>query len=494
MSDNHAQRPLAYRTVRGGVWVLGSAYWTIGFGFTANILLTRLLVPEYYGEFALAFFFYTLFQLRNKIALSIAFAKYHENDGTALGTYWGMDVSLGAGGLLLTFAASPVLLVLGYSRIAVAMSLLMAITAFSESFLSVVSVSLDKELRFRPGSIINSISMPLSYIPAFGFALTGRGQYSLIAQFLAYAVVSQLGLFLYSWRNIGIIRKEPWRFSLSIARSFFRYGAVTGIGNALASTTTQVDNFILGTIKGPTVLGYYDRAYRTAQWPGLLLNALIARSAFFTYSRLQNDYTRLQKTIEMVVWICATVAIPIALVLGLCAPELVPLLYGPQWAPSVPLVQVLLVASVIRPIWENYHIVFVATGRPVNTIVMASIQLVFLVGIAIPLTNWQGALGTALAAVIAMCISVAIGHWQLRAIVDVRIGSTFGIPMVAASIVVFGYALVLFVLQPAIAVSWTTVLIKATSGLLAYASLSFALQPTNTLVRISYVWRLLRQR
>ncbi len=58
--------PLAYRAVRGSLWSVGSAYWVIGFGFVANILLTRLLTPAVYGDFALAVFFATLFQLRSK--------------------------------------------------------------------------------------------------------------------------------------------------------------------------------------------------------------------------------------------------------------------------------------------------------------------------------------------------------------------------------------------------------------------------------------------
>ncbi|MFO7634307.1 MAG: hypothetical protein R6W76_17290, partial [Caldilinea sp.] len=32
--------PLAYRAVRGGWWLLGSAYWVTAFGFVVNILLT----------------------------------------------------------------------------------------------------------------------------------------------------------------------------------------------------------------------------------------------------------------------------------------------------------------------------------------------------------------------------------------------------------------------------------------------------------------------
>jgi O-antigen/teichoic acid export membrane protein len=45
--------PLAYRAVRGGLGVAVSSYFNVSFGFLANPLLTRLLVPEHFGYFVL---------------------------------------------------------------------------------------------------------------------------------------------------------------------------------------------------------------------------------------------------------------------------------------------------------------------------------------------------------------------------------------------------------------------------------------------------------
>jgi len=38
--------PLAFRVVRGGLFVAASSYFNILFGFLANLVLTRLLAPE----------------------------------------------------------------------------------------------------------------------------------------------------------------------------------------------------------------------------------------------------------------------------------------------------------------------------------------------------------------------------------------------------------------------------------------------------------------
>ena len=68
-----AETPLAFRVVRGSFWVAASSYFNVGFGFLANLVLTRLLAPEAFGTFALAMFFFSLLNLRPKVGVSEAF-------------------------------------------------------------------------------------------------------------------------------------------------------------------------------------------------------------------------------------------------------------------------------------------------------------------------------------------------------------------------------------------------------------------------------------
>ena len=93
--------------MRGGLWVAAASYWAIGFGFAANILLTRLLTPEVYGEYALATFFATLFQLRTKVGLAYAYAQERSVTGEAVGTVFTLDVLLGIGGVVIGLVAAP---------------------------------------------------------------------------------------------------------------------------------------------------------------------------------------------------------------------------------------------------------------------------------------------------------------------------------------------------------------------------------------------------
>ena len=75
--------------------------------------------------------------------------------------------------------------------------------------------------------------------------------------------------------------------------------------------------------------------------------------ALYTYTNLREDKVRLQKTVDMVFWICGAVAAPVALALFIAAPDFVLLLYGERWLPSVPILQILLIVAIIRPFWKT---------------------------------------------------------------------------------------------------------------------------------------------
>lgn len=491
--DVAAPLPLAFRAVRGGLWLVGSSYWSLAFGFVANVLLTRLLTPETYGEFALAMFFVTLFQLRGKLGLNYAFAQQRSITGDTLGTLYVLDVLLGFGGLVLTLVAAPILLNLGYASMVVLIAVVMAALTFAESLLGTFGIVLETTLHFKPSSIIGSVAMPLSYIPAFWLATHGAGQYSLLAQAVTVSLLSMAAGFVYllfAQRSLFHLR---WRFHRDLATTYVHFGAMTGVGNFLAGMVMQVDNFILGTISGVTTLGYYDRAYRLAQWPALLLNAVVGRAAVFTYSQLRDDSVRLQKSSSMMFWIAATLATPMALALFLSAPDLVPLLYGTQWLPVVPILRILLIASVLRPIWENAGALFVGMGKPRRVIEISVVQLAAIFLIGAPLTTRTGATGMAVSVVFALLAGLAVAFVFLRRSLHLELRDTFIGPTLAAGLTLLVYWVVVRFVGSSYPL-WIAAIWKIGFALLSFTAFSAIVQPRKFHARANYILRLLRGR
>ncbi len=484
------EQPLAYRAVRGSLWSVGSAYWVIGFGFVANILLTRLLTPAVYGDFALAVFFATLFQLRSKVALGYAFAQQPVIDGKAVGSYIVVDLLLGLASLVIGLVAAPILVGLGYAPNVAWMMVALVGVGVLGSLSSVFGVVLEKKLHFKPGSVITSVAMPLSYLPAFGLALNGFGQYSLIAQALTVVLLQEAGFWVYVWRRMQLVFALQWRFDRVLARKMVRFGATTGFGGFLVGTTSQVDNFLLGTLGGATALGYYDRAYRMAQWPSLLLNSLTGRATLLTYTALREDPLRLQKTLGMVFWVSANVALPLVLALFISAPDLVLWLYGPVWAPVAPLLRILVLAAVLRPVLDNLLTLAVALGQPRRLVETAVVQLGVLILLGIPLTVRWGASGTAVAAVVTVGVGVVVIALRLSPDLLYKPLRSFKAPVAAAVLTVVLYVLVLRLVDTNSLVLWVRVALKFWFAIGVYGLLLLVLELQGSRERVRYVYQL----
>jgi len=487
-----SETPLAHRAVRGGLWVALSTYWTLAFGFGANIFLTRMLPPDAFGTFALATFFAQLFRIQTKLGLSYAFGQHRGTDGESVGTYAALEAAAAGCGVVLMGLAAPVLRRLGYEEPVVQVALVLSLAAFLEGVSSIAGTLLEKELRFHLTSLYQSLVFPLSYLPAFWLAWHGGGVWSLAAQTTAYSFLL-LGLLAIAWRAMPHLWREPWRFRRDLALSFLRFGSATGLWWMAGMLFSQLDNFLIGTFVGVTALGYYDRAYRIAQWPALLFNAVLSRTAFYTYARLQEDRERLRKAAAMVAWGIGMIAVPVALAIFLSAREIVMLLYGERWLPSALFLQILIAFFVIRPQLENAGVLWNAMGKPGRAATLLWLQ-VGILGIAgVPLTGRWGALGTCGAVGLALAVGMGLTYIYLRREISARIGASLISPVLAGGLALLGFIGLLRFLPWETMGAFARLLVKAAYALLAFYAVGFILQAREAGEPARALWRLIQE-
>jgi O-antigen/teichoic acid export membrane protein len=473
------------------LWVTLSSFWIFGFGFAANVVLTRLLPTDAFGGFALAMFFAQLLRVQNKLGLGFAFAQHQETTGESLGTYFSMEFSAAVGGLLLTVLAVPILLRLGYPATVVQVSVVLGLAAFAEGLMWIGGTLLEKELQFTQTTLLQSITFPLSYIPAFWLATHGGGIWSLVVQNLIYLVLFAAGVWWAVRKRLPQIWQVRWQFNFTLARRFLRFGSTVGLGLFAGMLLTQLDNFLIGTFVSLAVLGFYDRAYRIAQWPSTLLIGAITRSAFYTYTRLQDDLVRLQKTVTMVLWLITTLALPLALAIFIAAPDLITFLYGERWLPSVLFLRILVIYSIVRPLWDNAGSLFIAIGKPKYTMTFVSIQVLVLACTGLPFTLVWGAVGTCVAVGLAFAVGIVLIYRTVAREIPVNLTVEFGMPALISILTVLGY-LALNQLSglnelPLI----LRIIIKTVYAVAAFFTLTLIFQPRATLERVRYVWRLM---
>ena len=488
------ETPLAYRAVRGGLWVAMSSYWQIGVGFVANIFLTRILFPEAFGTLALAMVFAQILRLQPRLGLGRAFAQHRGTDGRSLGTYLVLEGAAAGLSLALGVLAVPVLLWLNYGEAVAWVSLALLVGGILESLAAVGSTVLDKELRFAQSSLVQGIAFPLSYVPAFWMALHDGGVWSLVAQNLVFNGLFFLGIWWVLLRQGRLPAFRTWRFDRTLAWRFLGFGITVGLVTFIGLLLTQLDNFYIGTFVDARELGFYDRAYRLAQWPVLLMNALLTRAAFFTYARLQDDPVRLRRTAEMVLWLVITVSMPVLLALIVTAPDLLTLLYTARWLPSTLFLRILVIFALVRPLMLNANTFFIAVGKPNLTVRYNLVQLAVLALAGYPLTVRWGALGTALAVGLMLSVGVALSYRRMAQEIGANLLRFLAGPALAGGILLAGYWWLnrntgLTELPLAVRVA-----VKGLYAVGGFGALTFLLQPRQSRERLGYVLRLARRK
>jgi lipopolysaccharide exporter len=485
--------PLATRVVRGGLVIGLTANGLTLYGFLSNLILTRLLAPSDFGIFALAVFFFSLLNLRPKLGVDLAFAQRPRTTAETSGTFAVLSVAAGAASLLLTLIAVPILVALGYAPPVAWVTLLLAAVGLSDSVMGIAWVQLDKALMFSRVSLVTAIAFPISYLPAFYLAVHNGGYWSLAAQNATYALLLLIGLWWSFRANLPQILRAGWRFSTRLAREFLRFGSMVGFATIAASVVYQFDNFLVGSVVSLAALGFYERAYRIAQWPSVLITSVLARTAFYAYSQLQNDLARLTKTVTMSLWLTTTFALPVALGIFVAADDLVLLLFGERWLPSALFVRFLVTYSILRPLLEDANQLFIAVGHPRRTTTVTLGQAAALVLAATPLTFSYGAQGTAVGVGVAFFVGLILTYYFVRRTVPgLSLSQAFVVPAIATAVAllaffIFAGAVDLILLPLAI-----RVLFKAGYATLIFFGVTIVLQPRLTFERATYVWRLLK--
>ncbi len=396
------------------------------------LAMTRILAPEDFGVFALASFFFSVINLRPKAGITQAFARSKETTAELAGTHLVLDVMVGMATVLMAALLIIVLRYLGYPLEILLLILALAGMGVVDSFTTTASVMLDKALYFRDTTLVSSLVFPLSYIPAFWLALHGGGCWSLFAQTALYSVLLLIGMWWTAGRRFALLWQVRWRFNRGLAEELLRFGILVGMAGFAGVFLSQFDNFLVGTFVGVTTLGFYERAYRIAQWPSLLVGSVASRTSFYAYVRLQEDPEKLREAMILTIWLVTMLALPLAVAVFVSAPDLVTLLFGERWQLSSLFLRFLVVCSVFSPFIENANSLLIAVGHPRKSAIVLMSQAVVLVVVGTPLTLAYGAVGTCVGVAMAFAAGLALICYALKAVVSLPIKEALAKPLLAA--------------------------------------------------------------
>lgn len=418
---------VARQTAVGSTYTIGASIITLVVGFTRSVILARLLFPEDFGLFALAFFFVRLLERVQMFGFTAAFIHKHNHTEAEAAAHFLLRLGAALLVLLLALLLAPLLprfypdapllgaVIIGLAAI----RLLVAFNATPKTILA-------KQLEFRRISVLKVGGSVLAFVWAIWLARAGYGVWALVAQEASLVVIDFIGLWLL---------KRPWQLSVKTTREtihfYFQFGKFQFVTQNIALLLDTFDDFWIGTFLGNTPLGFYAKSYEFARYPRAVVGEPISNVFFPAFSRLQNNREQLSRAFFRVSSLLVRTGFLFASLFVLVTPEFIRLFLGEKWLPMQLTFQLMLLYTLLDPLLLLVTQLVTAVGE-LQTLTKAQIwQMIFFVPAVILASRWFGIEGVAVMADLMLLLGIVLILPRLRHFVDFSLRQMVLVPAVA---------------------------------------------------------------
>jgi teichuronic acid exporter len=416
----------AFRSV---FWVSVDKWGTRVLSLVMFSLLGRLLGPSDFGLVALAAVFTAILSVFVDSGFSQVLVQRASVSRVQISTaFWTSNAIAVLLYAVLAALAHPISVLYGEPRLddlLYVLGLQLPITAMA----STPSALLVREFAFRTLAIRQLSGVTVGLVAGGLAAFQGLGAWALAIQSVGGATVSCVVLWAASsWR-------PTFEFSYDVLKEMWSFGISMLGTEAISLVNSQADKLVVGTLLGPTALGYYYVGSRIVNLVSDSLTVVIARVSLTTFSRLQEDLPRMLRAFSTATFASAAVALPVYGALAVLAPILVPVLFGPSWEGSVTLMQLLVPSAALTSILYFDKSALLAQGFAKDTFWLALANAVLGLALVLPAALW-GATGIAASRSVRQFVFGPVRRTVLRRRLGLRSRTylrQFVQPMVAAT-------------------------------------------------------------
>ena len=372
--------------LRGAAWNTFGVWFQKAIGIVATVAIARLLMPTDYAIAGLAGAAMGFFRVLTAHGFGYALVQRKELDEiTCHSIFWFLSfVGLGLGGIVVLIAPwmaqfydSPEL-----ERVIQILSLSLIIGMFS----SVPRSLLQRAMRFREINILAVVGGALAALMGVGMAWTGYGYWALIVPALGASLLTSILVF-----RISSYYPKP-EFKWMEIKKHSNFGLSVTLSNVLGYLGSNIDYLVMGRFWTKADFGQYYFAFEKFGKPHQMLTRQLGGVLLPAFSRVQTDLNRMRRGFLKGTHSMCLIIYPIHILLIGLADPLIPLIFGEQWWPSVPVFQVFFI-----------HILLVAPSSLSNDIILAlkrpQFSLLFnalRIAVTFPVLLWLGVTGASI--------------------------------------------------------------------------------------------------
>lgn len=354
---------LASAAAKPVLWAAVEIGSLTGVSLVTLVILARLLGPVEFGLATLGLMIIQVLILFVEVPFNDAIVQRKDLKGIDLDTAFWTSSGIAAALILGCFATADIVSdAFDEPRLADVVKWL-ALSILFTALSTVPQAQLRRELRFRELAQRAIVSRIAGAVVAVAMAFAGYGFWSLVAQQLVQSFAATLLLWL-----TGVWRPRM-RFSKSSLSGFFAIGATVSATVFVDLTANRIYSFLVGYFIGVAALGYWNVAMRIADTVMVLVGHAAHQVGLAIFAKQQADPQGLRGGFLAASQMVSLITIPLFTGLIVLAEYLVGAVFGEKWLPSVPIVQIAALGSMLHMTLLFANVVFTAVGKPVWTLV-----------------------------------------------------------------------------------------------------------------------------
>lgn len=241
-----------------------------------------------------------------------------------------------------------------------------------------------KGMRFRRIASIESVARCMGTLTVALLALNHAGIFSYVAGQIAYNGVKSVTLL---WTGMRVLPLS-FVFDSAAIGPYLRFGMFQMGERVVNFFSANVDYLIIGKFLGTRELGFYKIAYELVTVPQRLINPVFSTIALPRFAKKQNDDAALREGVLSVLRALSLLTFPLLFGLAASAKVFVPVVYGPGWEQTVPLLWLLVGMGFFQTLGNIGGSVIIAKGHVKTGFIWNCIITAVNVAVFLSVVHW----------------------------------------------------------------------------------------------------------
>ena len=320
---------------RGLFWTAVDKYSGQIIAIGISMVLARLLTPGDYGIVATATVFLSFLGIFTSIGIGPAVIQRKDLTQEDLNNIFTFTVIIGGICALIAFGSSWLIADFYGNEVLRPVMQIFSIGVFIGAINMVPSALMSKNLRFKEMATRNLLFQIFFGVIGIAAAFMGAGVYALILP----SIASSLCSFLYNNHFYPV--RINLRFSFVSIKKIFSFSSYLFLFELFTYFSRNLDKVIIGKDISENALGYYEKSYRLMQLPLQNVTAVIYPVLQPVLSSLQDNMKEMSSKCNKIISMIACIGFPLCAILYFCGEEIVIVMFGDQWGPSIPTFKIL---------------------------------------------------------------------------------------------------------------------------------------------------------